>query len=92
MALHGNRIEDNMIKIDFEKTDGVNNFRDALWLEDDHTFTEVEIEAMKQARFDNWIAIINAPPPPEVEPILAECLIHPDYVEYDGVRYARTGV
>lgn len=81
-----------MIKIDFEKTDGVNNFRDALWLEDDHTFTEAEIEAMKQARFDNWIAIINAPPVPVVEPIVAECVVHPDYVEYNGVRYIKAGV
>lgn len=50
-----------MIKIDFEKTDGVYTLRDALHLEDDHTFSEQEIEAMKQARFDNWLAIINAP-------------------------------
>lgn len=52
-----------MIKIDFEKTDGTYTLRDALHLEDDHTFSEEEIEAMKQARFDNWIAILTAPAP-----------------------------
>lgn len=50
-----------MIKIDFEKTNGVYTLRDALHLEDDHTFSEQEIEAMKQARFDKWLAIINTP-------------------------------
>ena len=42
----------------FEKSDGTNNFRDALHLTDDHTFTDAEIEDMKQQRFDNWIAYI----------------------------------
>lgn len=52
-----------MIKIDFEKTDGVYIYRDALWLPEDHTYTEAELEAMKQQRFDRWIAVITAPPP-----------------------------
>lgn len=52
-----------MIKIDFEKTDGTYTFRDALHFEDDHAFSEEEIEAMKQARFDNWVALITAPAP-----------------------------
>lgn len=80
-----------MIKIDFEKTDGIHIFSDAIWLENDHTFTEEEIEAMKQSRFDNWITFINTPAP-VIEPILAECLVHPDYVEIDGVRYIKSGV
>ena len=60
-----------MIKIDFEKTDGTYTLRDALHLEDDHTFSEQEIEAMMQQRFNNWIAIITAPAPepvPEEQP------------------------
>jgi len=52
-----------MIKIDFIKThETYRTFADALHLEDNHTFTDEEIEAMKQARFDNWVAIITAPP------------------------------
>ena len=39
-------------------------FRDALHLEDDHTYTPEEVAAMKQERLDNWIAFITAPPPP----------------------------
>lgn len=51
-----------MIKIDFEFDSKYGVFRDALHLPEDHTYTEAEIEAMKQQRFDNWIAIIEAPP------------------------------
>lgn len=50
------------MKIDFEKSDGMYTLRDALVLPDDHTITDIEIEAMKQQRFDNWIAIITAVP------------------------------
>jgi hypothetical protein len=47
--------------IDFTITQNNHTFSDALILADDHTFTDKEIEAMKQARFDNWYAIITAP-------------------------------
>lgn len=52
-----------MIKIDFEitSTDGLHTYRDALYLEDDNTFTEDEIQKMKQDRFDRWLAIITQP-------------------------------
>jgi hypothetical protein len=43
------------------------NYSDALHLADDHTFTEAEIEAMKQERLDNWIAMIEAPKEPVAE-------------------------
>lgn len=51
------------MKIDFTMTDGTHSFSDALNLDDDHGLSDVEIEAMKQARFDNWLSIILAPPP-----------------------------
>lgn len=51
-----------MIKIDFEFDSPHGVFRDALHLPDDHTFTDAEIEAMKQQRYDNWWAIVTAPP------------------------------
>jgi len=47
--------------IDFSITQNNHTFSDALILADDHTFTDEEIEAMKQARFGNWYAIITAP-------------------------------
>ncbi len=56
-----------MIKIDFEFDSTYGVFRDALHLPEDHTFTEAEIEAMKQQRFDNWWAAVNTPPPETVE-------------------------
>lgn len=59
-----------MIKIDFEFDSQFGVFRDALHLPDDHTFSEADIQAMKQQRFDNWLAIVNLPPvelPPEQE-------------------------
>jgi len=69
-----------MVKIDFDFDTPHGVFRDALHLPDDHTFTEAEIEAMKEQRRDNWIAIVTAPPVEEPAP---------EYIEIDGVRYVR---
>jgi hypothetical protein len=57
------------IKIDFTKTseDGTYSFSDALHLPINHSYTEEQIEAMKQARFDNWLNMILNPPAPVVE-------------------------
>jgi hypothetical protein len=44
-------------------------YSDALHLDDNHTFTEDEIEDMKQKRLDNWIAYIESPKDP-IQPIL----------------------
>ena len=51
-----------MVKIDFEFESKYGVFRDALHLPDDHGMTDEQIAAMKQQRFDNWIAVIEAPP------------------------------
>jgi hypothetical protein len=59
-----------MIKIDFEfDAGGLGTFRDALHLPDDHGLSDAEIDAMKQQRFDNWYAIVNAPSAPEPDPV-----------------------
>lgn len=50
------------IQIIFEKQTEYGNFRDALYLPIDHSYTEEDIEAMKQRRVDNWIAAVTAPP------------------------------
>jgi len=52
------------IKIDFTKTsnDGTYSYTDALHLPENHSFTEEQIEAMKQERFDNWLNMILNPP------------------------------
>ena len=62
------------IKIDFTKTseDGVYSFSDALHLPIGHSYTEEEIEAMKQARFDRWLDMILNPPAPVVEESVVE--------------------
>jgi hypothetical protein len=54
------------MKIDFEFTTPHGLFRDALHLPNDHAFTDDEIQAMKQQRVDNWIAVVTAPPVEEV--------------------------
>lgn len=61
-----------MIRIDFKLSDidNVYTYSDAIYLEDDHSFTEDEIEAMKQARFTKWLAVITTP----VEPVQQEVL------------------
>ena len=60
------------MKIDFEFDTPHGVFRDALHLPDDHTFTDEEIQAMKQQRVDNWIAVVTAPPVEEVTETPAE--------------------
>lgn len=54
-----------MIKIDFTKSseDGIYTFSDALHLPINHNYTDEDIEAMKQQRFDNWLAHITYVPP-----------------------------
>jgi len=54
------------MKIDFEFETAHGIFRDALHLPDNHTLTDDEIQAMKQQRVDNWIAVVTAPPVEEV--------------------------
>lgn len=68
------------MKIDFEFETPHGLFRDALHLPDDHTFTDEEIQTMKQQRVDNWIAIVNAP---SVEPEVANT------VEIAGETYTK---
>jgi len=49
------------MKIDFSFDTQYGKFADAIVLPDDHTLTDAEIEAMKQQRLDNWIAVLTTP-------------------------------
>jgi hypothetical protein len=49
------------MKIDFLFETQYGNFCDAIYLPDSHTLTDDEIEAMKQQRLNNWIAVVTAP-------------------------------
>jgi hypothetical protein len=57
-------LEDGRIADEFEIGEQPHVLRDALVMRvsDYDSFTPEEIQAMKQARYDNWIAIITAPP------------------------------
>lgn len=55
-------MRDAMQQIVFEADTKYGTYRDALYLPDDHGLTDAEIEALKQQRVDNWLAIIEAPP------------------------------
>jgi hypothetical protein len=59
------------MQLRFTKTDGTYTLDDALNLPDDHAYTEEELEAMMQARFDNWVLALTTegpePPPEESE-------------------------
>jgi hypothetical protein len=70
------------MKIDFEFQTEHGLFRDALHLPDDHGLTDGQIEAMKAERRDNWIAVVTAPAVEEVDQ-------GQDYIEIDGIRYAK---
>lgn len=67
------------MKIDFEFQTEHGLFRDALHLPDDHGLTDEQLDAMKAERRDAWIAVVTAPVVEEEQ----------DYIEIDGVRYAK---
>lgn len=71
------------MKLDFEFDTLYGVFRDAIHLPDDHGFSDSEIQAMKEQRRDNWIAIITAPPP-ENPP---EPVVTADVIEIAGETY-----
>lgn len=54
-----------MIQIIFEFQTQYGVFRDALHLPENHGLSDEQIDAMKQERVDNWIAVVTAPPPEE---------------------------
>lgn len=89
-----------MIKIDFEFDTPHGKFADALHLPDDHGLSDAEIQAMKEQRRDNWIAIVTAPPveqPETTKEVGGEVYqklegVPPSgakLIEIDGVRYVR---
>ena len=51
-----------MTKIDFEFDSPYGKYADAIVLLDGQTMTDAEIEAMKQDRYNNWLASITTPP------------------------------
>lgn len=55
------------MQIRFEFNTKYGTYKDALNLPDDHSFTELEIQAMKQERVDNWIYNIENKPDPVPE-------------------------
>lgn len=55
------------MKIIFEFQTEYGLFCDALHLPDDHGYSDAELQAMKQERVDNWIALVTAITPNEGE-------------------------
>ena len=55
-----------MVKIDFEFDTKYGMYRDALYLDENHTFTDEQIQAMKQQRVNNWITAIETPSSEEI--------------------------
>lgn len=55
------------MQIIFEFPSTYGTFRDALNLPDDHGLSEDELTAMKQARFDSWVASIEVMSQVEIE-------------------------
>lgn len=77
-----------MIKIDFDiQNEKYGVYRDALYLPEDHSLSDAEIDALKQERYSNWLYAIENPPVEEVTEVVEE---NPeDYVEIDGVKYKK---
>lgn len=68
------------MKIDFEFDTPYGKYRDALHLPDDHTYTQEQIVAMQTERLNNWINVVENPPPA------------PEIVEIDGVVYEKVEI
>ena len=51
-----------MITIDFAFDSPYGTYADAIVLLDGQTMTDAEIEAMKQDRYDKWLANVTNPP------------------------------
>jgi hypothetical protein len=69
------------MKIDFEFESNYGVYRDAIYLDDNHSLTEQDIEAMKLERFNNWVYAVENPPPSATE-----------YIEIDGVQYEKVEI
>jgi hypothetical protein len=50
-----------MTTIEFEFDSPHGKYKDAIVLLDGQTMTDAEIEAMKQARYNNWLSSVTAP-------------------------------
>jgi hypothetical protein len=60
---------DGQVQVIFEKGEGSQTYRDAVWMsqsEYDSVSTET-LESIKQERYDNWLAVVNAMPIEEPE-------------------------
>ena len=55
---------DGQVQVIFEKGNDSQRFRDAIWMtQADYDATSVEaLAAIKQQRYDNWLALVNALP------------------------------
>lgn len=56
------------VQVIFEKGQGTQIYRDAIWMtqsEYDSVSSET-LESIKQERYDNWLAVVNAMPTEEV--------------------------
>jgi hypothetical protein len=73
-----------MIKIDFAYETKYGWYRDALYLPDDHTYTQDEITAMELERVNNWIYEVENPPEPDPP--------EPEIVVIDGVEYEKVEI
>lgn len=64
-------MEDGWIRDAFEIGNPPLVFKDALIMrsEEYESLTPEEIQARKQARYDNWYAIITAPPEPAIDQV-----------------------
>ena len=69
------------MKIDFEFETQYGKFRDALYLSDDHSYTQEQIAEMQAERLNNWLFVVENPPAPE-----------PETIEIDSVTYERVEI
>lgn len=67
-------MSNEMISFRFQMGEAPLNYSDALVMTQEayDALTPEQINTLQQARYDNWIAIINAPPESELEVVPTE--------------------
>jgi hypothetical protein len=61
---------DGQVQIIFERGVGAETYRDALWMPQEQydSISAEALEAMKDERYTNWLAIIHAAPVESIDP------------------------
>lgn len=77
-----------MIKIDFQFETENGKFSDALYLPEDHGYSDQQIDDMKHERLNAWLSVVNAPPVSDGNFVVIEGVVY-EKIDLDGQTVLR---